>query len=119
MSSRTEIEITVMEEKRNKTEHYGGKKEMVLKVGVVGIPYPRGIGMTHANCYVQDPLAELVAVCGIVKERADNAVKKFGVKAYYSVEDMLEKEPDLDIVDVCTGGYENGSLYITRLLLWL
>ena len=84
---------------------------MVLKVGVVGVPFPQGIGMTHAACYVSDPLAKLVAVCDIIKERADNAAKKFNVKAYYSVSDMLEKEPDLDIVDVCTGGNENGSLH--------
>jgi len=84
---------------------------LVLKVGVVGIPYPRGIGMIHAECYVKDPLAELVAVCDVVKEKADNAAKKFGVKAYYNLQDMLEKEPDLDIVDVCTGGNENGSLH--------
>lgn len=81
---------------------------MVLKIGVVGV---RGVGMTHATCHVGDPLAKLVAVCDIIAERADNAAKKFGVKAYYNVSDMLEKEPDLDIVDVCTGGHENGSLH--------
>jgi len=84
---------------------------VVLKVGVVGVPFPQGIGMTHATCYVNDSLAELVAVCDIIKERADNAARKFGVKAYYSISDMLEKEPDLDTVDVCTGGNENGSLH--------
>jgi len=84
---------------------------MVLKVGVAGVPFPEGIGMTHAACYASSALAELVAVCDIVKERADNAAKKFGVRAYHSVPDMLEKEPDLDIVDVCTGGNENGSLH--------
>lgn len=84
---------------------------MVLKVGVVGVPFPQGIGMTHAACYAKDPLARLVAVCDIIKERADNAAEKFGVKAYYTVSDMLQKESDLDIVDVCTGGNENGSLH--------
>jgi len=84
---------------------------MALKVGVVGVPFPRGIGMTHATCHANDPLAKLVAVCDIVKERADGAAEKFGVRAYYSLPEMLEKEPDLDIVDVCTGGHENGSLH--------
>ncbi len=84
---------------------------MVLRVGVVGVPFPNGIGMTHSNCYANDPLAKLVAVCDIIKERADKAADKFGVKAYYSVSEMLEKVPDLDIVDVCTGGHENGSLH--------
>ena len=78
---------------------------MALKVGVVGI---RGIGMRHCGCHQQDELADLVAVCDIVKERADQAAERFGVKAYYSLSDMLANE-DLDIVDVCTGGNENGS----------
>jgi len=84
---------------------------MVLKVGVVGIPFPQGIGMTHASCYVNDPLSKLGAVCDVIRERADGAARKFNVNAYYSVTDMLEKEPDLDMVDVCTGGNENGSLH--------
>ena len=79
---------------------------MALKVGVVGI---RGIGQRHSECHAEDPLAELVAVCDIVKERADTTAEKHGVKAYYSLKDMLDGEPDLDIVDVTTGGNENGG----------
>lgn len=77
-----------------------------LKVGVVGM---RGIGMSHVAAHTQDPLAQLVAVCDVVKERADGAAEKHGVKAYYSLAEMLRNEPDLDIVDVTTGGFENGS----------
>ena len=79
---------------------------MALKVGVVGL---RGIGTNHANCYAQDELAELVAVCDVVREQADSVAERFGVKAYYSLKEMVEGEPDLDIVDVSTGGNENGS----------
>jgi len=79
---------------------------MALKVGIVGM---RGIGNSHAQVHSQDPLSDLVAVCDVVKERADSAAQKYGVKAYYSLKEMLACEPDLDIVDVTTGGYENGS----------
>ncbi len=79
---------------------------MPLKVGIVGM---RGIGVPHADAHAQDPLAELVAICDVVKERADKGAEKYGVKAYYSLKDMLDGEPDLQIVDVCTGGLENGS----------
>ncbi len=79
---------------------------MALKVGVVGL---RGIGSLHADCHAKDPLSDLVAVCDVIKERADRAAEKHGVKAYYSVKQMLESEPDLEVVDVCTGGNENGS----------
>jgi predicted dehydrogenase len=79
---------------------------MALKVGIVGM---RGIGMTHVAAYKQEDLAQLVAVCDVVKERADNVAQKHGVKAYYSLTEMLRNEPELDIVDVTTGGFENGS----------
>ena len=78
---------------------------MALKIGLVGM---RGIGMTHANAYQNEELGNLVAVCDVVKERADAAAEKFGVKAYYDLEELLKHE-DVDIVDVTTGGYENGS----------
>jgi len=78
---------------------------MALKVGVVGM---RGIGQTHAQCHAMDPLARLVAVCDVVKARADEVAAKHKVKAYYTLKDMLANE-DLDIVDVTTGGPENGG----------
>ena len=78
---------------------------MALKVGVIGL---RGIGNRHAQCHSEDDLADLVAVCDVIEERADEASEKYGVPAYYELEDMLENE-DLDIVDVTTGGNENGS----------
>jgi predicted dehydrogenase len=79
---------------------------MPLKIGIVGMS---GIGNNHAACYKEDPLADLIAVCDVVKERADAAAEKHGVKAYYSLKDMIESEPDLQIVDVTTGGIDNGS----------
>jgi len=81
------------------------KGKAPLRVGVVGMS---GIGNTHASAHKQDPLAKLVAVCDVVKEKADAAAKTHGVKAYTSLKDMLAHE-ELDVVDVTTGGYENGS----------
>ncbi|MDE0077082.1 MAG: Gfo/Idh/MocA family oxidoreductase, partial [Caldilineaceae bacterium] len=78
---------------------------MTLKVGIVGA---RGIGERHARAYTQDPVAELVAVCDLVKERADEAAQMHGVRGYTSLTEMLRHE-ELDIVDVSTGGFENGS----------
>jgi len=78
---------------------------MAQKVGIVGM---RGIGNRHAQCHVQDDLSELVAVCDVIRQRADDGAEKYGAKAYYNLKDMLDGE-DLDIVDVATGGLENGS----------
>lgn len=58
--------------------------------------------------YKENELADFVAVCDWKKERADAGAAKFGVKAYYDVQEMLEgKRPD--VVSIATGGYEYGS----------
>jgi predicted dehydrogenase len=69
-----------------------------------------GIGMDHARVYSGDGLSELICVCDIVQSKANEAAARLGAKAYYSVDDMLGAE-DLDLVGVCTGGHENGSLH--------
>lgn len=79
---------------------------MALKVGMVGF---NGIAQPHANAYATDDLADLVAICDVVKERADKGAEKHNCKAYYKLADMLDAHPELDIVDCATGGYENGS----------
>jgi predicted dehydrogenase len=67
-----------------------------------------GIGNVHANAYQTEPLGELVAVCDAVKARADAAGEKYGVRSYTSLKEMLLHE-DFDILDVTTGGHEQGS----------
>lgn len=79
---------------------------MALKVAVVGA---LGIGSMHARSYAKDELAKLVAVCDVVKDRADKLAQELGVKAYYDVKELLAGEPGLEIVDVSTGGFENGG----------
>jgi len=80
---------------------------MPLKIGIVGL---RGIGQNHAAVYTKDPLAELVALCDVYPGRAEEVGAKYpGVKTYTTLKAMLEAHPELDIIDVCTGGYENGG----------
>ncbi|HEY0867013.1 MAG TPA: Gfo/Idh/MocA family oxidoreductase [Fimbriimonas sp.] len=78
---------------------------MSLKIGLVGMG---GIGNTHAAAYQKDALADLVAVCDVRPERMNEAAERYGVKGYASVKEMLANE-ELDVVDVTTSGYENGS----------
>jgi predicted dehydrogenase len=79
---------------------------MTLNVGVVGVG---NIGSIHAEVYKNNPKVELVAVCDIIKEKADAAAQKFGGKAFYSVQDMLASGIKLDACSVATRGEENGS----------
>jgi len=79
---------------------------MALKIGIVGMG---GIGNMHADCHQKDELAQLCAVCDLNKDKADKAAARLGVPAFYSLKEMLAAMPELDIVDVATSGYENGS----------
>jgi len=78
---------------------------MTLRVAVIGLG---PIGNRHAKLYRQDPLAELVAVCDLIEERADKASCAYHAPAYYDMEKML-RELAPDVVSVTTGGFENSS----------
>jgi predicted dehydrogenase len=45
---------------------------------------------------------KLVAVCDVVKEKADELAKKFGAKAYYDLDELLKNEKNIDVVSVCS-----------------
>ena len=77
----------------------------MIRVGVIGLG---AIGVRHAQCYTDDPLSELVAVCDVMPERAEQVGAKFAVAHYSSVQDMVESA-NIDAVSVCTAGRENGG----------
>ena len=77
----------------------------MLRVCVIGLG---PIGNRHSDIHNEDPLAELVGVCDIRRDRADAAAARLGVPAFYDVQRMLDAlHPD--ICSVATGGYEYGS----------
>lgn len=78
----------------------------MINVGIVGLG---GIGNTHAGVYKKLADVQLLAVCDIIRERADKAAAAYGAQAFYSVEDMLAADLGLDAVSVCTAGKENGG----------
>ena len=81
----------------------------MLRVCVIGMG---PIGNRHADVYLADPLAQLVGVCDILKDRADAASLRLGVPAYSETQKMLDAlKPD--VCSVTTGGYEYGSEHYT------
>jgi len=44
----------------------------------------------------------LVAVCDIVKEKADTLASKYNAKAYYTLDEMLAAEAAVDVVAICS-----------------
>jgi predicted dehydrogenase len=79
---------------------------MTLKVAVVGLG---NIGNLHAGVYQKNPATKIVAVCDILKDRADKAAARYGAPAFYSVKDMLASGIQIDAASVCSAGVENGG----------
>ncbi|WP_160724879.1 Gfo/Idh/MocA family protein [Bacillus sp. USDA818B3_A] len=69
-----------------------------LKVGVIGcgsIARRR-----HLVEYAANPEIEIVAVCDIVEDRANEMAKEYGARAFTKYQDVLELE-EIDIISVC------------------
>jgi len=79
---------------------------VALKIAIVGLG---NVGNLHARVYQDDPLAEIVAVCDIIPERANAAAEKYGAPAFYSVRDLLAGGIEIDAASMCTAGVENGG----------
>jgi len=83
---------------------------MTLRIGVVGMG---GIGNTHARCYTENKHTNVVAVCDIIRERADAAAEHWNAKPFYSVKEMLASGIKLDGCSMTTAGIENGGDHYT------
>lgn len=70
---------------------------MPFKFAIIGCGR---IAERHAENIIKT--ATLSAVCDIVKERADNLAKKYNARPYYSLQDLLANEKNLDAASICT-----------------
>lgn len=70
---------------------------MKLKFAIVGCGR---IGKRHAE-HIQNN-GDLIAVCDTEKERADELAKLYSCKQYYSIEDLLQDEKELDVIAICS-----------------
>ena len=66
-----------------------------VKFGIVGCGR---IAQRHAE-HIEN-LGTLVAVCDVVKEKADQMAEKYNAKAYYKIEDMLAAGNEMDVVSI-------------------
>ncbi|MCU9615108.1 Gfo/Idh/MocA family oxidoreductase [Caldibacillus lycopersici] len=83
-----------------------------LKVGVIGcgsIARYRHLPEYHANKNV-----EIVAVCDIVPERAEEMAKQYGATAYTDYQELVNLE-NLDAVSVCLPNYLHAPVSIAAL----
>jgi predicted dehydrogenase len=69
-----------------------------IKFGVVGQGH---IGKRHAEMIRRNPEAELIAVCDVVSKE-QHGIADMKEKFYSSVEELLEKHPEVDVINICT-----------------
>ena len=68
-----------------------------IKFGIVGCGR---IAQRHAKHISK--LGELVSVCDIVFSKAQTLAKEYSAKAYQNVNEMLEKESNIDVISICS-----------------
>ena len=73
-----------------------------IKVGIIGTGW---IAESHIQSYLNQPDVEIVAAADLIPGKAEKKMKQFGVegvRCYLNHKDMIDNEPDLDVVSVCT-----------------
>lgn len=83
----------------------------MIKVGIIGCG--KITEVRHAPEYVENPYCELAAFYDIVPGRAEEFAKRFGGKAYGTVEELLAS--GVDAVSVCTANTSHAAMAIQAL----
>lgn len=77
-----------------------------VKLGVIGLG---GMGSSHLTTIKECDDINLVAICDILKDVADEQAKKYDVKAYYDADEMMNSG-DIDAVLIATPHYAHTPL---------
>jgi predicted dehydrogenase len=83
-----------------------------LKVGVIGVG---GIAGAHMPGWQESPIAEVVAFSDVVPKMLKERGAQYGVARLYDDAKALIRDPDIDIVDVCTPNAYHAPLAIAAL----
>ena len=78
----------------------------MLRAAVVGAG---AIGRLHADAYLGDGRASVVAVCDPAADRARDFARRYDCAAFSSVDEMLRAGTSIDTASVATAGVDNGS----------
>lgn len=71
-----------------------------------------GFGMiapVHAKAICETENGKIYGICDIDKKRADDGAKRFGAKAFYSYDDVLN-DKEIDVVHICTPHYLHSEM---------
>lgn len=81
-----------------------------LKIAVIGCGTIAN--NAHIPAYMKNPKAEITAFCDIIPERAEKAVKDYGVGRAVTDYHELLNDPELDAVSVCTPNNVHSTISI-------
>ena len=73
------------------------KNEKLIRFALIGCGR---IAQRHAEHISKQ--GKLVAVCDVIREKADSLAQQYKVHAYYSVEELLLAEKEIDVVSICS-----------------
>ena len=77
-------------------------RSRILKVGIIGTGW---IAESHIESYLQMPDVKIVAAADLIDGKAEKFMKRYGVEGvhfYHDHKELIDNEPDLDAVSVCT-----------------
>ena len=86
----------------------------MLNVGMVGVGCISGIYLENFTNTFKN--VKLVAVCDLIRERAENAQKKYGIPKLYDTMHELFADPEIDIVLNLTRPYQHFEVSKAALL---
>ena len=78
------------------------KSDRRLKVGIIGTGW---IAESHIQSYKNQPDVEIVAAADLIPGKAEKFMERYGVKGvrfYPSHKELIDNEPELDGVSICT-----------------
>ena len=74
----------------------------ILKIGIIGTGW---IAESHIESYLKMPDVQIVAAADLIEGKAEAFMKRYGVEGvhfYRTHKDMIDNEPELDAVSICT-----------------
>ncbi len=83
-----------------------------LKVAVIGCG--KIAQVRHLPEYAASEHVEIVAVCDVVKERAEEIAEQYGAKAYTDYKEVVQLK-DVDVVSVCLPNYLHAPVSVAAL----
>lgn len=81
-----------------------------VKVGLVGLGL---VSDSHIKAFQSHNDAEVVAVCDLDETHAKEVIAQYGIKKYYTDYDLMLKDEEVNLVDICTPTFTHVNMTIS------